>query len=74
MFVNLYGVKLYSKYKRGTINISKDIFIYNITIKSLKDEWYLVTLNTSLYSDQRLMYKCDRIDGLFKLLTDKGIF
>ena len=46
---------------------SSNRWLYRIQIESLEDEWFLVYINNSEY------YKCDRIDGLLKLLKDKEL-
>ena len=38
-------------------------YIFNIVIRSLKDEWYLVKVDN-------ISYKCDQLEGLKKCLKD----
>ncbi len=43
---------------------------YDITIRSLGDEWYLVSVWGDDYMDNKF-YRCDQIGGIKKLIEDK---
>lgn len=54
--------------------VSSGAFVFrsndlNTKIYSLGDEWYVVNLTNNSFSDE--LYKCDQLEGLFELLTNK---
>ena len=62
----LSGVSLINVWEKSDSIYLKDIF--TITITPLPDEYYLVS-----FRRPSQMFKCDQLDGLKKLLQDKGI-